>query len=175
MNSTERKIIVFSDSHGVITNMSRVMDTHRNADTFIHLGDGAREFFELCNQNGKVGYSLLGNCDLKFMCPFADTPHAVYTIGNRKFFMTHGNLYGVKYGIEALISKAKETSDDIDFILYGHTHIPENRYISPKDDSERPIYLINPGSISYPREGEPSYALILIKGNDIITNIAYLQ
>ncbi len=172
---TERKIVVVSDSHGVITNLSKVFSVHRDADAFIHLGDGAREFDTLCRKNDIVGYSLLGNCDLAFMCPSADTPYAIYTIGEKRFFMTHGNLYGVKSDRKALISIAKEKCPDVDFVLYGHTHIPENRYLPPENDTKKPIYLINPGSISCPRETHsPSYALILIKGNDIITNIAYL-
>lgn len=171
----ERKIVAVSDSHGVITNLSKLFALHRDADAFIHLGDGAREFSALCRQNDVVGYSLLGNCDLAFMCPSAQSPHAIYTIGGKRFFMTHGNLYGVKSNRSSLISIAKQKAPDVDIILYGHTHIPENKYISPENDSEKGIYLINPGSITCPREmHSPSYALILIKGNDILTNIAYL-
>ncbi len=171
----ERKIIVVSDSHGVITNLSKVFDMHRDADAFIHLGDGAREFDALCRQREAVGYSLLGNCDLAFMCPGAQTPHAIYTIGGKRFFMTHGNTYGVKSNRETLISIAKKKAPDVDIILYGHTHIPENKYLSPEGNSDKGIYIINPGSISCPRDlNRPSYALILIKGDSIITNVAYL-
>lgn len=171
----ERKIVAVSDSHGVITNLSKLFALHRNADAFIHLGDGAREFSALCRKNDVVGYSLLGNCDLAFMCPDAQSPHAIYTIGGKSFFMTHGNLYGVKSDRSTLVSVAREKAPDVDIILYGHTHIPENKYLSPENDSEKGIYLINPGSISSPRgTGYPSYALILIKGKDILTNIAYL-
>ncbi len=171
----ERKIVVVSDSHGVITNLNKVFAMHKDADAFIHLGDGAREFDTLCRKNEIVGYSLLGNCDLSFMCPGAETPHAVYTIGSKRFFMTHGNLYGVKSDRRTLVSIAKEKAPDVDFILYGHTHIPENKYLPAESNSGKPIYLINPGSITCPREmHSPSYALILIKGNDILTNIAYL-
>lgn len=171
----ERKIIAVSDSHGVITNLSKVFDMHSDADAFVHLGDGAREFNALCRQREIVGYSLLGNCDLAFMCPYAESPHAIYVIGGKRFFMTHGNLYGVKSNREALVSIAKEKAPDVDFILYGHTHLPENKYLSPESDSEKGIYLINPGSISCPRElNRPSYAVILIKENSVLTNIAYL-
>jgi len=174
MKDTERKIIVFSDSHGVSYNMERVFALHSDADAFIHLGDGAREFNKLCKLRGKVGYSLLGNCDSSFLCLFADTPHAVYTIGGKRFFMTHGNAYGVKSGKEELLKVAAERCPDADFVLYGHTHVSENSYLSEASGFEKPIYLINPGSISRPREGDPSYAIILIKGENVLTNVAHI-
>ena len=174
MSFAERKIVILSDSHGQTFNMEKIFALHSDADAFIHLGDGAREFSMLCRKNEKVGYSMLGNCDLSFECPWADNPYAVYTIGGKRFFMTHGSAYGVKSGNERLLSVAKEKCPDADFILYGHTHIPENRYVSEENGFEKPLYLINPGSISRPRSARCSYALILIKGDNVITNIAYI-
>lgn len=174
MNDTERKLVVLSDSHGSTDNMEKVFSLHPDADAFIHLGDGAYEFHSLCKRRGRVGYSMLGNCDRAFLCPFADSPSAVYTIGGKKLFMTHGNLYGVKSGREELLRAASEKCPDADLILYGHTHVSENRYLPEENGFEKPIYLINPGSISRPREGRPSYALILIKGEGVLNNIAYV-
>lgn len=175
MKKITRKIIVLSDSHGNSLNLVKLSKLHPDANCFIHLGDGAREFDSFCKENSILGYSLLGNCDMSFMCPNAEHPYSVYTIGSKKFFMTHGHLYGVKSSREALVSKALEVCADVDIILYGHTHVSENRYISPKDDDRKGIYLLNPGSVSLPRDGHtPSYALIMIEGNDIITNIAYI-
>ena len=173
MKDTERKIVVISDSHGSSDNMEKLFRLHADADAFIHLGDGAREFAALFRKHEKVGYSMLGNCDFSFECPFADSPHAIYTIGSKNFFMTHGSAYNVKYGTERLLSVAREKCPDADFVLYGHTHVSENRYISEGNGFEKPIYLINPGSISRPRDASPSYALILIKGDSTLTNIAY--
>ena len=42
------KIIVVSDSHGREENLKRVIEMHRNADVFLHLGDGAPGFLSLC-------------------------------------------------------------------------------------------------------------------------------
>lgn len=174
MNDTKRKIVVLSDSHGHTANMEKVFALHHDADAFIHLGDGAKEFAALCRKKEKVGYSMLGNCDFAFECPWADHPCAIYTVGSKKFFMTHGSAYGVKSGRDTLLRSASEKCLDADFVLYGHTHVPENRYLPEENGFKKPIYLINPGSISRPREGSPSYALILIKGENVITNIAYM-
>ena len=149
----ERKIIVFSDSHGSTSNLQKIFSLHRDADAFIHLGDGASEFSRLCRLFDKVGYSVLGNCDMGFSCPGAQSPYAVYNIGGCGFFMTHGHLYGVKNGREGLVSFVRERFPDTDIILYGHTHA---RYESYKDG----IYIMNPGSCGRPRSGGPSYGII---------------
>ncbi len=176
MTHTERKIIVLSDSHGSVKNMTRVFEMHRDADAFLHLGDGAYEFSKLCKQYEVIGYSVLGNCDSRFICGDAQSPYAITFFANYRFFITHGHLYSVKAGRETLIENAKKALPDVDFILYGHTHIPENRYIPAENEDEKPIYLMNPGSISQPREGKaPSYGMILIKDQNIITNIAELN
>ena len=176
MTHTERKIIVLSDSHGNVKNMTRLFEMHRDAHAFLHLGDGVYEFFRLCKQYGVIGYSVLGNCDSRFICSDAQSPYSVAFFANYRFFMTHGHIYGVKAGREMLIENAKKALPSVDFILYGHTHIPENRYISSENDNEKSIYLMNPGSISQPRDGKaPSYGMILIKDKSIITNIAELN
>ena len=174
--NTERKLIIVSDSHGNARSLTKLFEMHRDADAFIHLGDGAYEFSRLCRQFGVIGYSVLGNCDSRFICTDAQNPYATAYFANYRFFMTHGHLYGVKSGRENLISNAKNILPDVDFILYGHTHIPENRYIPAENEGEKPRYLINPGSISQPRASRsPTYALILIKDNNVITNIAELN
>jgi len=176
MTQTERKIIVLSDSHGNTRNLIKVFEMHRDADAFLHLGDGAYEFSRLCRQFGVIGYTVLGNCDSRFICGDAQTPYATPFFANYRFFMTHGHLYGVKGGREALIENAKKALPDVDFILYGHTHVPESRYIPAENDDEKPIYLMNPGSISQPRDSRvPTYGLILIKDKNIITNIAEIN
>lgn len=175
-SNTERKLIVISDSHGNTRNLTKLFEMHRDADAFIHLGDGAYEFSRLCRQFGVIGYSVLGNCDSRFICSDAQDPYTVAHFANYRFFMTHGHLYGVKSGRETLIAHAKKALPDVDFVLYGHTHLPENRYIPAENEGEKPLYLINPGSISLPRQsGTPTYALILIKDKNIITNIAELN
>ena len=48
--------------------------------------------------------------------------------------------------------------------LFGHTHVPYNQYHDG-------IYMLNPGSIAFPRDcSRPSYGLIDITPKGIITN-----
>lgn len=74
-------------------------------------------------------------------------------VGNYRVFMTHGHYYYVGSGIEDLKREALARGADV--AMFGHTHIPLIEY----GDG---IVVMNPGSISYPRqEGKrPSYILM---------------
>ena len=49
------------------------------------------------------------------------TPEQLVTeIGGKKFLITHGDLFGVKHGLEKLRHHGEIL--DVDVILFGHTH-----------------------------------------------------
>ena len=155
------KIIVFSDSHGNAMNLNKVIKMHSNADMFIHLGDGEREFsnLEAIYPHLKM-YHVAGNCDYDSLHPNEIVLNADFNI---KIFATHGHRYYVKYSLEAIKSSARENGCQI--ALFGHTH---NRFSSYEDG----LYIMNPGSISCPRDNnKPSYGIIEISKSGIITNI----
>ncbi len=91
--------------------------------------------------------AVRGNCDsevdqmlLAFPCL---SPCNVLLLGSGKVCMTHGHLYS----LEQLALQEGDT------LLTGHTHIPMLR-------SEQGVTLLNPGSITFPRQGHmPSYGL----------------
>ena len=74
-------------------------------------------------------------------------------IAGHKAFITHGHYYGVSMGPEGLVDEAKSRGCDI--AMYGHTHRP---FLDVIDG----VTVLNPGSLSYPRqEGRrPSYMII---------------
>ena len=41
------KIIVISDTHGNEKKLENIILKHQDADLFLHLGDGAKEFFQI--------------------------------------------------------------------------------------------------------------------------------
>ena len=69
--------------------------------------------------------------------------------------LTHGHYYNVTVGVERLKEEARERG--IDIAMFGHTHRP---YLEIGDE----LVILNPGSISFPRqEGrKPSYILMEI-------------
>ena len=161
------KIIVISDSHGDCAAVTEVMKRQRGADLFLHLGDGISEFEAAAESLGLPHFGIKGNCD--FGRSDSQTT-ATLELDGRRIMLTHGHLYGVKYGLSRLEAAARENNADI--ALFGHTHIKFDEYIppySPEDDeissadespaadvektqkSGRGLRLFNPGSLKYGR------------------------
>jgi len=151
------KAVIFSDSHGSTFNMYPKMKAHRDADVFVHLGDGCGEFLDLKPEFPFVMFiSVRGNCDIGASLPKYDD---TLVLGKKKIFLTHGNRYGVNFDTLTLYDYAK--SNGYDAALYGHTHIKRIEY---RDG----IYVACPGSISLPRDGSPSFLIIDVRGNDML-------
>lgn len=73
--------------------------------------------------------------------------------------MTHGHNYYVSLDLKVIEQEA--VARGMDIVMFGHTHRP---VIIVKDN----ITLINPGSISYPRQadGIPTYIILEINDNN---------
>lgn len=166
------KLVVFSDSHGIANIMRKIMAMHGDADVFVHLGDGVREFAAAAARyNGKRIISVAGNCDIPM--PGKENPpsDAVAELDGFTIFFTHGHKYGVKYSDTALIARARELGADA--VFYGHTHIAHCEYMPPRDGlDEKPLYIVCPGSISQPRSGRPTYAIAETYRGRLICRIA---
>lgn len=156
------RIVVFSDSHNNFFVLKEIMRVQLNADAFIHLGDGKKEFDYLCaNHPFKMMRSVAGNCDWSVNSNDRDT----MTVCGKTIFFTHGHNFGVKSGLERLKQYAHEIGADI--ALYGHTHEADAFY-------EDGVYYMNPGSVSLPRGGPASYGIIDITEAGIVTAIVPL-
>ena len=134
------KILVFSDSHGNASEMSRIVRKNKNAQVIVFCGDGHRDIEALQAQfPDKQYYCVKGNCDW-----YADFPALMtVTLCNKKFIITHGHCQYVKQGTHHLISLGHQEKADI--ILFGHTH-------KQLTTVEEGILIINPGSIGYNKE-----------------------
>lgn len=156
------RIVVFSDSHNDFFPLKEVMQVQSNAEAFIHLGDGRKEFDYLCtNYPFKIMRCVTGNCDWSMSGDACDT----ITLEGKKIFFTHGHTFGVKSGLERLMRHAGEIEADI--VLFGHTHEASEFYADG-------IYYLNPGSVSNPRYGQASYGVVDITGAGIVTSIVYI-
>ena len=157
------RLIVMSDSHRDYDALRRVFCRHMDADLFIHLGDGEEELDLLLTQFPDLSartWHVKGNCDYDSM----SLP--VLTLGleySHRLIATHGYQFGVNSFLEHL--KALARQNDADLALFGHTHVRCARY-------EDGLYLLNPGSVSCPRDGmPPSYGIVDITAQGILTNI----
>lgn len=143
------KILVVSDSHGRNDNMIRTIKKVSPIDMMLHLGDIDMGPEELEHLAGCKVYAVCGNNDF-----LADYPkELLIEIGKHKVFMTHGHRYRISYGLKDLAQAAK--SKGADTVLYGHTHVVSSKIVDG-------ILMLNPGSISLPREYpyRPSFMII---------------
>lgn len=143
-------ILVISDNHGV---MNRMMDVVRRVkpDLLVHLGDSQMHLDTLKELAGCPVEAVAGNCDYSSGLP----REKEIQLGSIRAFLTHGDRYGVRSGTGYLRSVAEKRGCQL--ALYGHTHVPLLEY-HPE------MVVLNPGSISAPRQGDGigTYGLIEI-------------
>ena len=142
------RIVVLSDTHGRTSNFERLWRKQQKADLFIHLGDGVAEVETMCALHRETAFvTVRGNCDFGSTEP----TEKLMELEERRVFFTHGHRYGVKGGIGPLLAKGLDRNADV--ILFGHTHSSYCQYIDG-------VYVINPGSLEFPRDGRPSFGVI---------------
>lgn len=158
------RVLVVSDTHGVHGNIKIAIERVK-PDMLIHLGDvlgGAAYIRKLADC---PAFFVRGNCDYDSDL----SPRIVEKIGNRTALMVHGHEHGVGFDNTRLLYAAEEAGANL--VMYGHTHVPE---ISENGD----IHVINPGSISRPRQagGKLTYIVIDVdKDGNLHYNLQYID
>ena len=145
------RILVFSDSHREVETMQQIIENMSGVTAVIHLGDINRDigFLEDCFYYLPI-YGVQGNNDFTGEYP----NEKMLTIGGKKIFITHGHYYVSNWNSAPL--KTAHATREADLMVYGHTHIAEEERFNG-------TILANPGSISHPRFGLPSYGVIEIE------------
>ncbi len=151
------RILIMSDSHGRNENVelaiAQVREEIGEFQMLIHLGDvgDARELESLA---GVPCYIVRGNTDYDAKLLNANVIEA----GGHRIFATHGHLYQVDMRLDLLRFAALE--NDCDIAMYGHTHMP---YLEEDPDD---ITILNPGSISKPRQADHRYTYMVMEIDD---------
>ena len=143
------KILIVSDTHRKTEYLEMVLEQEKPLDLLIHLGDieGDEDYIQVIAECPIE--AVAGNNDF-----FTDLPgEREIQIGKYKVLLTHGHYYYVNAGIRHI--KREAVARNIDIAMFGHTHRP----LLEQDDEG---IVLNPGSISYPRqEGRrPSYIIM---------------
>lgn len=148
------RVLIVSDTHGNHDNFDRLLEIEQPFDQIIHLGDAEGGEDYIAAAAGCPVAAVRGNNDY-----FSDLPgEQIIEIEGKRIFITHGHYYYVVAGVERLVKEAQ--GRDVDMVMFGHTHRPLVR-------QECGLMVINPGSLSYPRqEGRrPSYIVMQIEPN----------
>lgn len=146
-----KTVLVISDSHGQYFYLEQLQKKLPKPDYIIHLGDVARDQDYISALFGCAVDMVAGNNDY-----FTELP-GEFTIreGKHVIWLTHGHGYSVYSGTERLVGRAKALGTDT--VMFGHTHCP---CVDWRDG----VRVINPGSISLPRQEsrKPTYILMRV-------------
>lgn len=159
------KLIVISDIHGSLKYTKNAIEifNREEGDYLLILGDilyhgprnplpeeyNPKEVAEVLNQYSDKIIAVRGNCDSEVDQMLLDFPcmgdYSIVLYNDKRLFLTHGHIYNE--------NKLPNISKK-DIMIHGHTHILGY-------SREDGIAIINPGSISYPKENNPhSYGVI---------------
>ena len=150
-----QRIMIVSDTHRRHGNLAEAIYKEGHLDMLIHLGDVEGEEEVIKNIAGCETIFIAGNND--FFSPL-DREKEI-ELGGKKIWLTHGHNYYVSLDLKVIEQEA--VARGMDIVMFGHTHRP---VIIVEDN----ITLINPGSISYPRQadGIPTYIILEINDNN---------
>lgn len=143
------KVLIVSDTHRRNEKYIEVLDRVAPVDMVVHCGDIEGSEYLIAEAAGCPVQMVIGNNDF-----FSDLPREKeFFIGKYKVWLTHGHNYYVSMGNEILKREAR--SREVDIVMYGHTH-------KPVIDIEHGLTAVNPGSLTYPRQGNrrPSYIIM---------------
>ena len=149
------KILILSDAHGANRRIEGAIALHPDAELILYLGDGSRgacDVFSTLPPN-VAAVAVHGNCDGPFSGGLRD--EEILDLEGHRILLCHGHRYGVKGGLGHLI--ASEKRQGADSALFGHTHERHEEYLP-----EYGLWLFNPGALSYPERGEPSFGLLTL-------------
>ena len=143
------KILIVSDTHGRDTTLKHLLAQVKPIDMLIHCGDveGSEDYIR--GMADCPVHIVAGNNDF-----FCDLPkEEEFLIGKYRVLLTHGHYYYITMGTQMIKEDGRARGFDI--VMFGHTHRP---YL----EQDKDIVVLNPGSLSYPRqEGrKPSYILM---------------
>ncbi|HOV80778.1 MAG TPA: metallophosphoesterase [Bacillota bacterium] len=149
------RVIVFSDTHGMLKNALHVLKEAGRVDMILHAGDCYRDALMLADKTGLPFRAVRGNCD-----KFAEgEEEELVDLSGHRVLLTHGHQAGPGRWYEALLARAGECGAAV--VVFGHTHAVEVVW-------EAGVLLLNPGSISKPRDGQrPSYGILETDGGNI--------
>ena len=161
--------LIASDLHGSAYYTERLVDAfaRERADRLLLLGDilyhgprndlplgyDPKRVIALLNPLADKITCVRGNCDAEVDQMVLNFPlmadYEVVTVDRQLLFLTHGHLYD---------NQNPPPVQDGDIVLQGHTHVPLCQH-TPSG-----WWLLNPGSVSIPKENSPHSYLLLKDG-----------
>ena len=156
------RILVISDTHA---KCQRVYDVYKKLaatapiDLIVHCGDYYTDALEIQAHLAKKVLWVKGNSD---GC-FDENEYAILETEAGSFFVSHGHMQNVGFSQQDIYYKALEQG--CIGALFGHTH--RGKFTDLGD-----FYLMNPGSLTFPRDASGgSFGLLTVNEGSIIGRI----
>lgn len=106
----------------------------------------------MLNDRKQYIYAVRGNCEAEVDQMVLEFPvmadYCILAIEGKTFYATHGHTYN---------QNNLPPMQEGDILIHGHTHVP-------KAEKMKDYILLNPGSVSIPKEGNPPTYGILEQG-----------
>lgn len=134
------KVLVVADTHNVTQPIIQAVKKEKDLNTFIFLGDFVEDGEKIKKVLNIHSYIIGGNGDWSTYYK----QEMLVNIGGKRLLLLHGHRQGVKNGLQRIYYHA--VANKADCVLYAHTHMPEIK-------REGDLFMINPGSPSFPRGG----------------------
>jgi len=131
--------------------MKLVLQTETNIDMAMHAGDYGKDIDVAIREAGlDIPFRRVrGNCDYA-----SDAPDMLMVEAEGvKILMHHGKGYRVKSTLTKIDYLAREKGADI--MIFGHSHLPLLKNMGD-------LFLLNPGSIGWPKGAGRTYAIVQI-------------
>lgn len=159
------KIFVASDIHGSAFYCRKMLEAYKEskADRLLLLGDilyhgprndlpkeyAPKEVIAMLNPLKQEIYAVRGNCEAEVDQMVLEFPvmadYCILSIDGKTLYATHGHVYN-QNNLPPLCEG--------DILIHGHTHVL-------KAEQMEGYILLNPGSVSIPKEGNPpTYAVL---------------
>lgn len=159
------KYMFASDIHGSAYYCEKMMKAYEEekAERLVLLGDllyhgprndlprdyAPKEVIRMLNDRKREIYAVRGNCEAEVDQMVLEFPvladYCILSLGGRTMYATHGHVYNQKH-LPPLCEG--------DILIHGHTHVL-------KAEEMEGYVLLNPGSVSIPKEGNPpTYAVL---------------
>ena len=167
------KLMFASDIHGSAYYCRRMLELYQksNASRLILLGDilyhgprndlpkdyAPKEVIAMLNPLKDQILAVRGNCDTEVDQMVLEFPilaeYAFLLVEGQAIYATHGHIFHENH---------LPPVQDGDVLIHGHTHLLEAKEIRTEDG--RRIKILNPGSVSIPKGGNPATYGILEDG-----------
>lgn len=144
------KILIISDTHRRNENFLQLLERVGPIDLLVHCGDVEGSEYLISEAADCPVRMVQGNNDF-----FSQLPRELeFDIEGYRVWVTHGHNYYVSMNYEILKEEAR--AREVDIVMCGHTH-------RPLIEQELDLTLVNPGSLSYPRQENRRASYVLME------------